>query len=521
MNNQNESPFSNPRFILSIIAVFVFLWAWQYYVNKKYPPQLAKPSVAAQANSTAATNTANTSAKTIEPSQLVANENAPQEKSFQYEDENVKWEISSKGMAFSNYSLKKYLDKEKKSVVFADTDKTLSTAINNKEVFFDLNKVSEVQYVGTASVEGSSIKRTVTYNKETMSFEVETEFDNAPKSISFLINDRKHQLSGGNFLMPTFERQVFLYRAEDKIITEPISDIKAGEGHTATGGLVSLASIGTQYFTQAFINKADVLPSITATVKDDGAKLDVNYNLKDTKVNKIQNKFFIGPKSVDNLQKIDSLLPEVMDYGMFGAISKILLNLMKFLHGILGNWGLAIIALTIVMRLLMLPFNIMSFKSARAMQKIQPQLQAVRERYKNDPMAVNRETMALMKQHNANPLSSCLPMLLQIPVFFALWKTIGSSIEIYQQPFFGWINDLSSHDPLFIIPVLMGITMFLQQKMTPTTMDPTQQKILNFMPILFSVFMLSLPSGLTLYNFVSSLFGVLQQYFLLKDNSKA
>jgi len=520
MNNQNESPFSNPRFILSIILVFVFLWAWQYYVNKKYPPQLAKPAVTAQATAPA-TGAVSTEAKTVEPSQLVVNENAPQEKSFQYEDENVKWEISSKGMGFSNYTLKKYLDNAKKTVVFADSDRTFVTSVNNKEVLFDLNKVSEVQYVGTASVEGSNIKRTVTYNKETMSFDVETEFDTAPKSVSIAINDRKHHASGGNFLMPTFDRQNFLYRSEDKVKTEPISDIKQGETHTATGNLISLAAIGSQYFAQALVNKADILPSVTATVKDEGAKLDVNYDLKDTKITKLQTKLFIGPKSVDNLNKIDSLLPEVMDYGMFGFISKLLLKLMKFLHGILGNWGLAIIALTIVMRVIMLPFNIMSFRSARAMQKIQPQLAAVRERYKNDPMAVNRETMALMKQHNANPLSSCLPMLLQIPVFFALWKTIGSSIEIYQQPFFGWITDLSAHDPLFIIPVLMGITMYLQQKMTPTTMDPTQQKILNFMPILFSVFMLSLPSGLTLYNFVSSLFGVVQQYFLLKDNSKA
>jgi YidC/Oxa1 family membrane protein insertase len=522
MNNQNESPFSNPRFILSIVLVFIFLWAWQYYVNKKYPPQLAKVPVAAQSTTAPGANsTAATEGKSVEPNQIVAGAQEHEEKSFQYEDENVKWEISSKGMGFANYTLKKYLDKDKKTMIFADAEKTFSTSVNSKEVLFDLNKISEIQYVGTASVEGSHIKRTVTYNKETMSFDVDTEFDVTPKSLTFEVTDKKHQTGGGNFLMPTFEKQVFLYRSEDKVKTDQISSVKAGETHTGSAGLISLASIGTQYFTQSFINKADILPNITTSVQDNLAKLDIIYNLKDTKITKIQNKIFIGPKSVDNLQKIDPNLTDVMDYGVFGAISKILLNLMKFLHGILGNWGLAIIALTVIMRLIMLPFNIMSFKSARAMQKIQPQLQAVRERYKNDPMAVNRETMALMKEHKANPLSSCLPMLLQIPVFFALWRTIGSSIEIYQQPFFGWITDLSAHDPYFIIPVLMGLTMFMQQKMTPSTMDPAQQKILNFMPILFSVFMLSLPSGLTLYNFVSSLFGVTQQYFLLKDRSKA
>lgn len=526
-NNQNESPFGNPRFIFSIIVVFIALWGWQYYVNKKYPPQDPKVVAAAQAQAAATTPatttdsanpTAEISAAPKGDAQLVQANPNQIEKTYTYEDENVKWEISSRGMAFQNYTLKKYLDKDKKTVVFAQNDRTFVTLINNKEVFFDLTKVTDTQYIGVANVEGSNVKRTLTFNKDSMSFDVQTEFDTAPKSLSVIISDIKHKLNTGNFLMPSFEQQNFLYKNNEKVVSEHISGLKDGENLNLTAGLISLASMGTQYFTQGLIDKSDVLPSIQMLVQGTAAKLNVNYDLKDVKINKITNKFYVGPKLTETLQKVDTLMPEVMDYGMFGFISKPLLQLMKFLFGILGNWGLAIIALTLIMRLIMLPFNIVSFKSARAMQKIQPQLQAVREKYKSDPMAVNRETMALMKQHNANPLSSCLPMLIQIPVFFALWKTIGSSIEIYQQPFFAWITDLSSHDHFFVLPILMGITMYFQQKMTPTTMDPTQQKILNFMPVLFSLFMLSLPSGLTLYNFISSLFGVAQQYFLLKDN---
>ncbi|MGZ3690330.1 MAG: membrane protein insertase YidC, partial [Pseudobdellovibrio sp.] len=451
MNNQNESPFGNPRFILSIIVVFVFLWGWQYYVNKKYPPQLARPAASSPVAANGATQAGETTAgKAVENGQIVQDASAPTEKSFQYEDENVKWEISSKGMSFSNYQLKKYLDKEGKSLVFGVNNPTLQASINNKEVNFDLSKVSDTEYIGTAVVDGSNIKRIVTYNKDTMSFDVDTEFDVTPKAVSFLITDDKHKSGGGSFLTPSFDRQVFLYRNSEKLKTEQISSIKEGESFNGSSSLVSLASIGSQYFTQSFLDKSDILPSIAMTVQGAVAKLDISYILKDTKVTKVRNKFYIGPKSVDNLQKIDPVLPDVMDYGIFGFISKILLNLMKAMHGVLGNWGLAIIALTLCMRLLMLPFNILSFKSARAMQKIQPQLAAVREKYKNDPLAVNRETMAIMKEHNANPLSSCLPMLIQIPVFFALWRAIGSSIEIYQQPFFGWITDLSAHDPYFI-----------------------------------------------------------------------
>jgi len=153
----------------------------------------------------------------------------------------------------------------------------------------------------------------------------------------------------------------------------------------------------------------------------------------------------------------------------------------------------------------------------KAMQKIQPMTQALREKYKNDPARMNSEMMALMKEHGANPLGGCLPMLLQIPIFFALYKVINSSVELYQSPFMFWITDLSMHDKFYVLPVLMGISMFVQQKLTPSTMDPTQAKIMAFMPLVFSLFMLNLPSGLTLYMFVSTLFGITQQYFMMKE----
>lgn len=524
MNNQNESPFGNPRFIFSIIIVFLFLWGWQYYVNKMYPPVVKKEQVIEQNAANGPTPGVSTGtqahAPLDTPDAKVALQAAPAEQTYQYEDENVKWQISSKGTSLTNYHLKKYLDKDRNPIIFGFQAPTFVTSINGKEVFFDLKKISDTQFVGTGTVDGTNVKRTMIYLPETMSFDIQTEFDVTPQTVTLELNDIKHKVSSGNFLMPSFEKQDFLFKTEDKIKTEHISSVKEGATFTASASLVSLAATGTQHFTQAMVDKSDVSPSVQMGVQGNSVRMAAIYDLKNTKVTQLKNKLYIGPKQVDVLSKIDVLMPEVMDYGIFGFISKQLLNLMKFMHSIFGNWGLAIIALTLVMRILVLPFNILSFKSARAMQKIQPQLQAIREKYKNDPLAVNRESMALMKQNNANPLSSCLPMLVQIPIFFALWRTIGSSIEIYQQPFFGWITDLSAHDHFFILPILMGGTMFLQQKMTPTTMDPAQQKILNFMPIIFSLFMLSLPSGLTLYNFISSLFGAVQQYFLLKDTKK-
>lgn len=524
MNSQNESPFGNPRFIISIIVVFLFLWGWQYYVNLNYPQKITKTSVEKTADTRAQETASAPAAAPMEQPVItkgtLKEKEITEEKTFNYEDENIKWSISSYGMGLNTVELKKYFDNNKNIVVYSSLEKLFAVSAENLPVVFNLSKINDTQFVGDATVNGKSIKRTVKYNKETMNFESETEFEIAPAVLSFSTAELKHVPTSTNFLMPSFEKQDFLFKDNEKVHTEQISGLKDSETLNKSASNVSLAAISTQYFTQSYIDKSDILPAINMNVVGKTAKLDINYNLKDAKITKIKNIIYIGPKLTENIIKIDPVLPEVMDYGVFGFISKLLLKLMKFLHGIFGNWGVAIIALTIVMRFLMLPFNIVSFKSARAMQKIQPQLAAVREKYKNDPMAVNRETMTLMKQHNANPLSSCLPMLIQIPIFFALWKTIGSSIEIYQQPFFGWIGDLSSYDRFFVLPILMGITMFFQQKLTPTTMDPMQAKILNFMPLLFSLFMISLPSGLTLYNFVSSLFGVGQQYFLLKGNTK-
>lgn len=522
MNDQNESPFGNPKFLASIVLVFMFLWGWQYYVGKKYPQAAAVAKVEKQ-ETTAAAQAIEKTPTTSEPGQLIENKKSEnqEEKTFAYEDEQVKWSISSYGMGLNSFELKKYTDKEKKPVLYSTNEKLFSVASSNQKIIFDLKQVSDVEYVGKALVNGLPVIRTLKYNKENAFFQSSTEFQPGIPDLSFMLADKKHAHHSANFLMPSFEKQDFLYRETDKIKTEHISGLKEGETLRKSASQITLASINSQYFSEALIDKSEITPTINMIVEGATALLSVNYDLKNSQVGKLEQVYYVGPKSTDIMKSIDPALPEVMDYGMFGFISKPLLMLMRLLHSFLGNWGLAIIALTLVVRCVMLPFNILSFRSSRAMQKIQPHLAAIREKYKSDPMQVNRETMALMKQHKANPLSGCLPMLIQIPIFFALWRTIGSSIEIYQQPFFGWITDLSAHDHFFVLPILMGVTMFFQQKLTPTTMDPTQQKILNFMPILFAMFMLSLPSGLTLYNFVSALFGVVQQYFLLKDKSAA
>ena len=191
---------------------------------------------------------------------------------------------------------------------------------------------------------------------------------------------------------------------------------------------------------------------------------------------------------------------------------------MGFTNGVIIG-GLAIILLTFFIRLGLLPINIKSYKSMKIMQKIQPQIQEIKEKHKSDPKQVNAEVMALMKKHKANPLGGCLPLFLQFPVFIALYRVLGESIELYQSPFVLWIEDLSLKDPYYVLPILAGLVYFIQQSITPMNLPKEQARLIKIMPLIFSVFMLALPSGLTLYLFVSGLFGLVQQFFFVKIKS--
>jgi len=155
----------------------------------------------------------------------------------------------------------------------------------------------------------------------------------------------------------------------------------------------------------------------------------------------------------------------------------------------------------------------------KRMQRIQPQIKAIREKLKDNPQEMNMKVMGLMKENKANPISGCLPMLLQFPIFFAFYRVLGQSIELYQAPFILWLQDLSLKDPFYVLPVLMSIAMFFQMKISPSAMDPMQKKVMMFMPLVFGIFMLGLPSGLTLYIFISTLFGIIQHFILMRDTT--
>lgn len=226
---------------------------------------------------------------------------------------------------------------------------------------------------------------------------------------------------------------------------------------------------------------------------------------------------YAGPKDIAQLKSIGVRLDEAIDYGWFTVIAVPILYLLKFFYGIINNYGIAIILLTIFVKLLLHPINVKSLKSMKAMQQLQPQIKLLQEKFKNDKQRLNQETMQLFRSHKVNPMGGCLPMLLQFPIYIALYKVLWNSIELFHAPFFWFYRDLSAPDPYLITPILLGIFMVAQQKLMPSTSaDPTQKKMMMIMPVMFSVFMLFLPVGLVVYILVNTVMSVTQQWMYNK-----
>jgi YidC/Oxa1 family membrane protein insertase len=234
--------------------------------------------------------------------------------------------------------------------------------------------------------------------------------------------------------------------------------------------------------------------------------------------------WYAGPKEYERLAALGGGQEEVMQFGFWGVISVVLLKSMKFFHNVIPNWGIAIILVTIVIKILFWPIQAKSIKSMKAMQQFQPLMQKLREKYKDDPQRLNAEMMKLYKEHKINPFSGCLPMLVQIPVFFALFTMLRSAVELRGARFL-WIKDLSQPDtvlqlagfPLNPLPLLMGVSMIWQMKLTPQTGDAQQQKIMQFMPLIFLFVCYNMSSGLVLYWTVQQLLSIAQQWWSLRQ----
>ncbi|WPD24720.1 MAG: membrane protein insertase YidC [Candidatus Electrothrix scaldis] len=315
---------------------------------------------------------------------------------------------------------------------------------------------------------------------------------------------------------------------------EEIKVKKLANGPFVLQGAVRWAAHVDNYFMNALIPGGNTVGAFTAQGKDKVRTVLSNGILKlnPEESKEFRYEGFFGPKKLAYLKATGYDLAEAINFGWFDILAKPMLYLLNFFYSVFGNYGVAIILLTCLIKGTFWPITQKGMKSMKNMQKLQPKVAKLREKYKDDPMKVNQEMMALYKTYKVNPVGGCLPMFIQIPFFFALYRVLMAAIELRHAPFMFWINDLSAPDRLMVgfdipylhgIPVLtilMGGSMYLQQKMTPTTADPTQAKVMQFLPIIFTAMFINFASGLVLYWFVNNLLSILQQQLINRQTGR-
>ncbi|NIA08345.1 MAG: membrane protein insertase YidC [Nitrospiraceae bacterium] len=396
-----------------------------------------------------------------------------------------------------------------------------------------LNKTKEKGQLSFTCDMPKGIKVTKTYTFHQGSYWIDlsirlTGIGGLPGTI-YLYNRPGKNVSRYTFSGPSYYAQKDLHRIKLK---------KIGEKHTYTGP-VDWIGYGDNYFVTALIPmEKKELWNITVEKKDEKGLAESRLtSLSPDSIDGGQGEvlnlgLYFGPKEINRLNKLGHHLSKAIYFGWFDLIAKPLLYVLKFFYRYTKNYGIAIIILTILIKIAFWPLAQKSGKSMKTMQKIQPKLSKLKEKYGDDKERLNKELMQLYKTYKVNPMTGCLPMLLQIPVFFGLYKVLLQSIAVRHAPFMLWINDLSAPDRLMIpgwnipylggLPVLtllMGASMYLQQKMSPSSLDPTQAKMMQFLPLIFTFMFINFPSGLVLYWLVNNILSIAQQHYINKFTS--
>ncbi|THB80489.1 MAG: membrane protein insertase YidC [Desulfobacteraceae bacterium] len=326
----------------------------------------------------------------------------------------------------------------------------------------------------------------------------------------------------------------FAFTGPIAYLNDELKEIKPKdiEDKSTYNGSVAWAGYTDRYFVKMVVPKTPVDGLVKLAYEDNivTSKLAVPMERIDPgKQAAYSFDLYMGPKSLRVLSEYNQFMTKAVNFGWFTFLAKPLLMLMNYIHGVIPNYGVAIILLTIIIKVLFWPLGTKSYKSMNEMKKVQPLMMEIREKYKDDKQRMNQEMMSLYKTYKVNPAGGCLPMLVQMPIFFALYRMLYSAIELRHAPFIGWITDLSAPDRLFdialpfinppgipVLTLVMGASFFLQQKMTPTAGDPTQARMMMLMPLFMTVLFINFSSGLVLYMFVNNLISMGQQYYTQK-----
>ncbi|EIN5961421.1 membrane protein insertase YidC [Vibrio cholerae] len=377
--------------------------------------------------------------------------------------------------------------------------------------------------------QANGIDYTKTFILKRGSYAVDVVFDVANNSgseatLGMYAHLRQNLLdSGGNLAMPTYRGGAYS-TSDVRYKKYSFDDMKDRNLSAPNDVTVNWVAMIQHYFASAWIPRDEPQAQLYSRVINNLGDMGIrtpNKTIANGDKAEFEATLWVGPKLQDQMAATAPNLDLVVDYGWLWFIAKPLHWLLSVIQNFVGNWGVAIICLTFIVRGAMYPLTKAQYTSMAKMRMLQPKLQAMRERIGDDRQRMSQEMMELYKKEKVNPLGGCLPILLQMPIFIALYWALMESVELRHSPFFGWIHDLSAQDPYYILPLLMGASMFVIQKMSPTTItDPIQQKIMTFMPVMFTFFFLWFPSGLVLYWLVSNIVTLIQQTLIYKALEK-
>ena len=465
-------------------------------------------------------------------------------------------QISEIGAVFNSFVLKKYREKVEKDAplkeLLSENSKTgtvltkfaanslpgLNNALFKADTEFDFIDVFNIPKdisFSWVSPNGVIIEKKYFFTPETYMIGLNITIKNGSNQtiednlILSITNNSPKQTSTYGFEGPS----TLLNNKLEKVKIKKIKD------KNVYAGKLRWIAIQDRYFMSSIIPKNYQEASMRLFIDQDDI-LEAQYMQPESVINPgtqhaFEFELFFGPKSMKILGKSDYDLDKAINFGMFDFIAKPCVWIMNFIYGFIPNYGVAIIILTIITKILLWPLGTKSYKSMGEMKKIQPLMAEIREKYKNDKKRMNQEVMGLYKTYKINPMGGCLPMIAQIPVFFALYRMLYEAIELRHAPFFGWINDLSAPDRLFhfnfsipfmqppygipILTIIMGASMLLQQKMSPPPGDPAQAKMMMLMPIIFTFIFINFSSGLVLYWLINNLLSISQQYYISKKKA--
>ena len=329
--------------------------------------------------------------------------------------------------------------------------------------------------------------------------------------------------SKGLFNLPTFFGAAVYDTAQKHFQKIQFKNmVKENLNQPITGGWAAMVQ---HYFVSAWIPEQTVQSNYFTRVTQDGlytvGSIGPKVVVNPGNTANFSAKFYAGPSSKEQMENVATGLPLTIDYGVFWIIAVTLFWMMQQIHSVVGNWGWSIVLVTLAVKLVFYHLSAKSYRSMSIMKKLQPRINSLKERFGDDKQKFTQATLELYRKEKVNPMSGCLPVLVQIPVFIGLYWVLIESVQLRQAPFILWIHDLSQKDPYYILPLLMGLSMFLQQRLNPPPPDPMQAKLMMFMPVIFTVLFLNFPAGLMLYWCVNNSLSFLQQWFIMHGLDKA